>query len=102
MSKTRALTLPKVGQTIRVNEPYWFDPYPFCVPKDAKGTVVKVEVEKGQTQPTIHVKMEGDGYGLEDGIMSFYPQCGPQENPVPGLADMTILHWFYYHCNIVS
>lgn len=96
------LEAPKVGQQIRVVEPYYFDPYPLCVPKDAKGKVVKVEVEKDQTQPTIHVKMEGDGYGLEEGIMSFYPQCGPQEEAGPGPADTTILRWFYFHCRIVG
>ncbi len=95
------LPIPKVGQTIRVNEPYWFDPS-LCVPKDAKGTVVKVEVENGQIQPTIHVKMDGDGYGLEDGIMPFYPQCGPQQEAGPGPADTTILRWFHYHCRIID
>ena len=96
------LETPKVGQRIRVVEPYYFDPYPNCVPKDAKGEVVKVEIEKGEVQPTIHIKTEGDGYNLEDGIMPFYPQCGPQEEAGPGPADTTILRWFHYHCRIVG
>jgi hypothetical protein len=67
------LKAPKVGDRIFVIQPYYFGDMQ-VVPHKARGTVVKVEVEKDQIQPTIHVKMDGDGYGLKDGIMRFYPQ----------------------------
>ncbi len=87
---------PTVNQKIAVVEPYYFDPSG-VVPRGATGTVVKVETSEGQTQPTIHVKMDGSDYGLENGIMPFYPECGAQEDAGPGTVA-----WFHHHCDIVT
>jgi hypothetical protein len=94
---------PKVNQRIKVIVGYWFGDMQ-CVPVKARGKIIKVFVEQGQTLPTIHVKMDGDGYGLPDGIMRFYPQSHlvPREEGEPEKPDQTILSWFYHHCEVTS
>lgn len=97
------LTLPIVGQKIKVIKPYWFDPSG-TVPIGATGVVTTVMVDEGQTEPTIHVKLDQDFPELEDNILAFYPQCGPQE-----IEDFrgeetrtgTTIEWFYYNCCII-
>lgn len=102
--------LPKLGQRIKVKNYYGFDPNGL-IPTGATGTVVSLHLENGAMQPTIEVRMDApngmkageEPYGLEYGVMSFYPSCGqqyPNEHGSKPFVDTVA--WFNYHCECLT
>jgi hypothetical protein len=88
----------KPNQRVEFIRNYWSDLG--TIPKGTTGIILGVETEQGQTEPTILVRVDQPLCFLEDGMMSFYPQCGPQANEDTG-EEMNTVQQFEHYCRIV-
>ena len=91
------LKWPTIGLRVETVESYEFDPNGL-IPIGRQGVVTKVESVDGFVGDNSHrifVKLDEPIDGLEDNIMSFYPECGPQLHPLG--HEMTVLEWYHFH-----